>query len=114
MRISDWSSDVCSSDLIGDEAVLFERDVEVDDVAVPDDRAGVGHAVANDMVDRAVQTIGEAILPLARRARGEIDGDQALDQIVDRHRRAAGEVEPVEHFEARGEDRKSTRLNSTN
>src|SRR3546814_13405726 len=38
---------------IGDEAVLFERDVEVDDVAVPDDRAGVGHAVANDMVDRA-------------------------------------------------------------
>src|SRR3546814_5039681 len=81
MRISHWSADVCSSDLdahapprggrdgadqiglarIGDEDVLFERDVEVDDVAVPDDRAGVGHAVANDMVDRAVQTIGEAI-----------------------------------------------------
>src|SRR5690242_21287179 len=46
---------------IGDEAVLFERDVEVDDVAVADDLGGVGNAMADDMVDRAIEDIGEAI-----------------------------------------------------
>src|SRR3546814_12064307 len=33
MRISDWSSDVCSSDLI--EGLVVKRDVEPDDLAAP-------------------------------------------------------------------------------
>jgi hypothetical protein len=86
---------------IGDEAVLFERDVEVDDVAVADDLVRIGHAVADDMIDRAVQDIFEAILPLARRTCGKVDGDEAIDQIVDLHRRHAGEVLPVQHLEDR-------------
>lgn len=50
---------------VGNEAILFEHDVEIDDVTV--------------MVDRGVQHMPEAMLPLAGRTRDEIDGDEAVD-----------------------------------
>src|SRR3546814_7357246 len=61
----------------------LQRDVEVDDVAVPDDLVCIRHPVAHDVIDRAVQDEFEAVLPFARRTRGELHGDEAIDQIVD-------------------------------
>jgi hypothetical protein len=39
--------------------------------------------MADDMIDRAVQDIFEAILPFARRVGDEVHGDEVVDQIVD-------------------------------
>ena len=64
---------------IRDEAVFLECDVEINDVAVANDRVSVRHAVANDMIDRAVQDELEAVLPFARRACREVNGDEFLD-----------------------------------
>src|SRR3546814_8771434 len=47
MRISDWSSDVCSSDLLGAEAEIFEEQDRVDREGVVElQRVHVGGAVA--------------------------------------------------------------------
>src|SRR3546814_3001870 len=75
MRISDWSSDVCSSDLV---AALRARigGVEEDAVALIDDRA-----------------LGRAALQ--RHAAGEVDAVRPGDVIgedVDRHRRIFGKL----------------------
>src|SRR3546814_15076041 len=67
MRISDWSSDVCSSDLIGVNALTLDVVRETDDRGlgdqiVEDERAfdlGGAHAVARD-VDDIVDAAGDA------------------------------------------------------
>src|SRR3546814_4433922 len=105
MRISDWSSDVCSSDLIGLHPI----------VGVPRWLAGI--AQLEDVGDIAGhrRAIG---------AGGTIEGAaiNAVATIADRLEiepaieRAAREPEPVSDlpFEIeRGGDRKSTRLNSS-
>src|SRR3546814_7569440 len=59
MRISDWSSDVCSSDLAFDQAIEA-RPVEIGQ-ELPDHRSGVGHVgdgvglARGDRIDRAEQ-----------------------------------------------------------
>src|SRR3546814_8499080 len=99
MRISDWSSDVCSSDLLDEVSVA------------PDARIGleVGGAVA--LVVRVV--------PEADRHAGEgLHADQLA--LLAGHRPAAVVVDLYRHAEAAAldlaaphRDRKSTRLNSS-
>src|SRR3546814_20174339 len=57
MRISDWSSDVCSSDLLG---------------VLGDDRVGMARAVACDMVERGLGAVDDR----RRQHRREIFGDR--------------------------------------
>src|SRR3546814_10694497 len=49
MRISDWSSDVCSSDLGGDHALVPNLD---------GDHARLGHAERADLGDRHLGAVG--------------------------------------------------------
>src|SRR3546814_2443895 len=109
MRISDWSSDVCSSDLglrLGEVVlgVLDEQRVDVDDVtldqhvvrALPQFHQGAG-----DDVDEAPGELAEGrAVALA----GKLPRD-ASRHLADSPKTAHGVV-------ARG-DRKSTRLNSS-
>src|SRR3546814_6835925 len=56
MRISDWSSDVCSSDLLGDGGdvllVLLDQVVAHPEAVLRVDRALLGHQVADVAVRR--------------------------------------------------------------
>src|SRR3546814_18522612 len=58
MRISDWSSDVCSSDLAADRAGGKAREERVDRVLVGGDAAD---DVRNDVHDMAVELDGIAV-----------------------------------------------------
>src|SRR3546814_3341856 len=122
MRISDWSSDVCSSDLFSvahpvDHAVGIVRDEQG---AV----AGDGEAGGAAELRRAVldQEATEEVLGRDRPAileahpddlvaggrpavPGAVKGDEGVVAVVLR--------EPVARVEDEGEDRKSTRLNSS-
>src|SRR3546814_4563000 len=53
MRISDWSSDVCSSDLVGLAQAALDA-AELGDVGVRGHEAAAGHRVAADLDDAAV------------------------------------------------------------
>src|SRR3546814_19919825 len=57
MRISDWSSDLCSSDL-----GLFEQ--EIDDLVLVQRRAelGGGHRLLLDVLDEALAVLGAVLL----------------------------------------------------
>src|SRR3546814_10287646 len=67
MRISDWSSDVCSSDLIG---------FQPDDIEPPSDERAQPREqpmleIGREAVDRAEQIVGQhRIITLARQQRG--------------------------------------------
>ena len=54
------------------DAVEVDRDVEVDDVAV-DERAVVGDPVADDLVDRGAQRLGEAVVVERARVAAPVD-----------------------------------------
>src|SRR3546814_5830569 len=107
MRISDWSSDVCSSDLLIFIKIVADMRDEVD--VIP--RRGVGIGV--EPAERQVRTGKERDGEGARRSSGKragaagdrcrpVGGDEAVEIP------AAG-LEPVD-----GDlDRKSTRLNSS-
>src|SRR3546814_9468952 len=96
MRISDWSSDVCSSDLIGD-------------VALEPDRARLALAHAKALARRLLLELDErrgGRIGQVRHAIGPAD----MDQITfDRRHRARRLVRRIDA----GQDRKSTRLNSS-
>src|SRR3546814_7908487 len=96
MRISDWSSDVCSSDLVVgrlDEFVVpAQRQRERDDVARPD----------------AVATLHEGAGP--ERAIDERIG-LAVDEFGSRERAARDQAPRRLVGDRRTGDRKSTRLN---
>src|SRR3546814_19798536 len=76
MRISDWSSDVCSSDLLGAhvvqvaaDAVAGADDIARDRLVLGDERLGVAAQVdvdvaALDALDDAGHPLADAILPL--------------------------------------------------
>src|SRR3546814_5002549 len=107
MRISDWSSDVCSSDLIGVNALTLDVVRETDDRGlgdqiVEDERAfdlGGAHAVARD-VDDIVDAAGDAPIAVGIAA-ASVAGE--IFALVGR------EIGFGEAFV----DRKSTRLNSS-
>src|SRR3546814_5121089 len=94
MRISDWSSDVCSSDLIG-ELLLRYRKVAFDEARGADRKAIMNFA----------DQVGE---PRERVAPPDVEqpfaADRRLDQYVDDDRARQRWPRP---------DRKSTRLNSS-
>src|SRR3546814_11531885 len=58
MRISDWSSDVCSSDLI---ATLLEKGVSEEEVAAAKKRLVAGAVYARDNLSTAPRVIGAAL-----------------------------------------------------
>src|SRR3546814_8869426 len=110
MRISDWSSDVCSSDL-----------VHVDRVAIDDRRDGVEEG-ERILARRGADAGGEAFG--GQRAGGDDDrpgGGQRVDALADdgdvrMFRQRAGDAARAEvavDREGRAGDRKSTRLNSS-
>src|SRR3546814_8980474 len=105
MRISDWSSDVCSSDL--EPAEVHGR------VVADPDLPSIGMALAGREI--AVGAVEIILLSLV------ISGKLAIDQLRDSRNRTG--IKPINqaatrlfvHFEIikDSEDRKSTRLNSS-
>src|SRR3546814_7424919 len=93
MRISDWSSDVCSSDLVvADQPAHFVVD---GDRLVHAEAAGVAGVVAVRAAHRAVQQAVEAVahqLPRARIgfARGAATGAQPPHQPLRQHQAHGG------------------------
>src|SRR3546814_8591203 len=107
MRISDWSSDVCSSDLIDEaralptvggatHAALVLAGTTIELVVEPAEEAG----------ERAVPFALAGIVGLEDRG-AQRRGEDQRDQYRKRHRRDDGDRELAI------EDRKSTRLNSS-
>src|SRR3546814_5695758 len=110
MRISDWSSDVCSSDLILLQLLVRQRGKE--NTA---HRDGIGGKAAADTGGHADETPGgevgdiEDVLVLQnaqRRAVSALRHDLAQDRLDDF-------LDAPRIEEGRAEDRKSTRLNSS-
>src|SRR3546814_4283673 len=100
MRISDWSPDVCSSDLVGTQVL---QAVRLELVYQPDVAAFLGqieqHAAAGcgDRPDRSAQLVAAVAA-------------QAAEQVAGQ----AGRLQPDQNRLGRiGIDRKSTRLNSS-
>src|SRR3546814_10300702 len=121
MRISDWSSDVCSSDLVVGDAEVGKQGVVLEHQP---DRAGfrrplpplAGHHLAVDddaALLKRLQAGGDPQRSgLAAAGRPEQADDlaalQAEAQVIDRPQIAEGMADVLE-----GKDRKSTRLNSS-
>src|SRR3546814_7195495 len=111
MRISDWSSDVCSSDLFAD-------------VAIGANQAGVAAAIQARGID---DPLFEAVLAQnaagAQQAFGDLSGEiltSTLSGLTDDSRHLRGALLGMVAPEAQGAfiwgsalDRKSTRLNSS-
>src|SRR3546814_6104624 len=106
MRISDWSSDVCSSDLVEPDlhrARLFARDRR--------------HAV--DALEQALRIDLEQLV-VRGRDHAAVIGEGAIDQLRGQHRMAKLETDLAGlkadfdiAFGLVEQDRKSTRLNSS-
>src|SRR3546814_8197287 len=104
MRISDWSSDVCSSDLLDDESdeahglSLEDFNLESESIGKHDkekgDRGPASHIVTVKFGD------GESAFDMAFASKAEV-GTIQLAYVVTCHKMQGGE------------DRKSTRLNSS-
>src|SRR3546814_10156982 len=84
MRISDWSSDVCSSDLIGDRIGDILR------LAAARDRLGVGAHVGDDRLRRVLAVVGH----LERRSE-DIGVDEAGADRVDRSEEHTSELQSL-------------------
>src|SRR3546814_6013141 len=102
MRISDWSSDVCSSDLVDLAHVVMQQHIggarRVDPEPGPDD-AGAGEMGLHHLgLEVLVEEFADRHGPEADRL-----GHLALAEVV----KALAEIQQF------GEDRKSTRLNSS-
>src|SRR3546814_4089423 len=100
MRISDWSSDVCSSDL------LVDRDEADARIAQPRrDRADAGDNIPRGAAAPRCRREREIVDIIAIRLRRD-GAEQAVElRWLPEHRRMADDVAH--------EDRKSTRLNSS-
>src|SRR3546814_4312359 len=105
MRISDWSSDVCSSDLVLAVVQIFvigEVGVLVVQFAV--DRPGRAEELADaDGAERSIVGHALGVLEVVADAAGDVPAVVELLRIGGLHAAAAGEQR----------DRKSTRLNSS-
>src|SRR3546814_4173003 len=108
MRISDWSSDVCSSDLAAFQRVLQVDDGERRKVLVVEDDSSARHAVTRLLAGQPID-LSEA----ETAARGlELLAEQPFDCIIlDLSLPDASGFEFLERLAQR--DRKSTRLNSS-
>src|SRR3546814_2793192 len=106
MRISDWSSDVCSSDLPRTRpADAIERArCRRGNIGVAPVQAAEGDVGDTDVGER--QKLGFAVV-------GVEDGDPALDHRADADAPAFLDREAVEQAKGGRGDRKSTRLNSS-
>src|SRR3546814_10490244 len=99
MRISDWSSDVCSSDLVADRRRGFD-DVDVDHGGVLADRqqrrlAGLGRQrfeIAVDVLEEGI-ALGDAAGQLEQAARRIVPA--ALAGLVDRSDEHTSELQPL-------------------
>src|SRR3546814_7011080 len=103
MRISDWSSDVCSSDLRAHHpAGLVSEDVAVEHP--------VTRVISDEGdLDALVRCAQDSVLPFPVRGGCAVPGDHPEDVAVQVDRvPAGGLVAQVENV-----DRKSTRLNSS-
>src|SRR3546814_6734608 len=102
MRISDWSSDVCSSDLLGDRQAAT---VEVDAVIDPSANTQLmGLYASNGMLCTQCEAEG------FRRIAFHPD----RPDVLSRYRvRMAGDKAAFPILLSNGKDRKSTRLNSS-
>src|SRR3546814_2179027 len=102
MRISDWSSDVCSSDLL--IVAPNERKVRIE----------VGYGLEGDLPDATANAIiTNEILPAFRQGDYPAGIAAGVDAII---LAIEGAYQPMERRESRGfppVDRKSTRLNSS-
>src|SRR3546814_1573790 len=121
MRISDWSSDVCSSDLPGE---IIERDIPR---AVRDDRIATGERRATERHDLRLPHVVETAARAADRDRGAAAGDGLqpaahwLGHLIRHYLELPGRAVAAAGCEAEqrtalvggGGDRKSTRLNSS-
>src|SRR3546814_9458449 len=113
MRISDWSSDVCSSDLVARAARY--REGEVERVAGACCQAGNRHAVvqcdrAGDRGDQGLPGIAGAERIAARGLPGEVAGLGTAAAELQRIADGSGAGFGLSDIAA---DRKSTRLNSS-
>src|SRR3546814_9255624 len=113
MRISDWSSDVCSSDLgARGKSIFFEIDLPVRRMfrharqgqIVGEVRAEIGAGVREGVVGGKAEAEVERILP------GEFE---PLDPAARPVRRLRYRSEPAAGLIVHEKDRKSTRLNSS-
>src|SRR3546814_10650460 len=116
MRISDWSSDVCSSDLIIDLPAEPAAGIDQGVTAFIGKRAGAGHRLHATAVDAGTavdpKQIGGTIcrhIGLQHRTGGK--QQRAID--VQRADTVTGIDKSTRSNSASGRDRKSTRLNST-
>src|SRR3546814_10455868 len=103
MRISDWSSDVCSSDLIADGLSVVI--------------AGPPNAGKSSLSNALVQRELAIVSPVAGTTRDVIETSLALDGIAMRFSDTAGlrgdGADAIEVIGIDRADRKSTRLNSS-
>src|SRR3546814_1904384 len=114
MRISDWSSDVCSSDLLGDtvirEATTMRRQVDHHLArARAVGRRGAAHSRAE--VWASLEAVERAVQRLYPEVRIDMDGDKEAAVRVERQDLDEMLVHLVEN--AAKYDRKSPRLNSS-
>src|SRR3546814_10679865 len=105
MRISDWSSDVCSADLAEQEQCVVSRVAHVGDVeetaATRIDNAELLGITAGQVADEAGRATVVAVMAQQRRIDDIVEADE-------RDRNAEGADPQIV-----SEDRKSTRLNSS-
>src|SRR3546814_1403461 len=116
MRISDWSSDVCSSDLFGRN---YRSDVLMTDATAP-----IGHN--NPPEPTPYEAILTDVQDLSETAQGFLDGDpinyqataDMVAKLIDEARKGQKDAEDLRKeeaktFDAGKKDRKRTSLNSS-
>src|SRR3546814_16333844 len=88
MRISDWSSDVCSSDLVGEVGVLV--------VQFAVDRPVRGEELADaDGAERSIVRQAAGVLEVVADAAGQVPAVVKLLRIGGLHEAAAGEQREI-------------------
>src|SRR3546814_15190486 len=99
MRISDWSSDVCSSDLAGNSEISDGIDAQCDPEAAGDERKCGDHVfdILDDargnaaLVQHPEKIVAEAAGPLD----GRVENERLLVQVALRDRRCRGKAVPA-------------------
>src|SRR3546814_10376747 len=107
MRISDWSSDVCSSDLQGGTAVVAKRLGNVAVTFAEGQVRGAGRGQASAYVDRAAATLPADIQERITRKRKPGDQDAAIDPLSLPEVRAAVQRASFELLVGRSEEHTS-------
>src|SRR3546814_5212087 len=103
MRISDWSSDVCSADLVTVSVLLATRYIAPANVAMNAADAAMGAALADAVTcNPTVKTFG-----------AELREDRRFLGIADHWHQRARHAWRREINGSAAQDRKSTRLNSS-